>query len=139
METKTEQIVYYVMQECRCRITEDGLEYQTEKSSRGQRDSRVRICGEHGTRIKHRESNCSECGQLFEQVKCGQMSAFCPGCRSDHYKEIIKRRNRDKYLRKAGLSVVDHVDCQLFSDICKVCVYPVFPCSARNAKRIEAA
>lgn len=75
-----ERTIFYIMTECGCRITEDGL---VRKSA----DKRIKICKEHGTTIDHRERTCMECGKVFEQSKSGQMSDFCQKCREKHLKQ----------------------------------------------------
>ena len=126
MEEKTEQIIFYVMQECGCRITADSLEHQSSKTS-ARPDSRVRVCREHSTLIDHRESYCTVCGDLFSQSKSGQMSAFCPVCRIEHHREAVAASKIKKQMEEAGASMQDP-GCPRFNYLCDgKCILNMFP------------
>jgi len=132
----------YVMEECGCRITEDGLVTWSGKTEKGS-ETRRRVCIKHGTRISHRVSNCIDCGIEIRQHKSGEMSLMCDKCKTEV--DLEKNRLKASKYRLAAKAVSDCPEgtenhgCPMFHHVCKVCIDQLFPCAVSQSKQSQAA
>jgi hypothetical protein len=119
--------VLYIMEECRCRVTEEGLRVIRANKSHH------RVCREHRTRIAFRVTTCVDCGIEFEQHRSGQLSPRCEPCRTDEHHEKMRIKAYKYRLKKKGVFSVQpdgsaNGECPLFQGVCKVCIKPYFRC-----------
>lgn len=130
-----QHIVWYVMKECGCRVTSDGLGYQQLTTSGGY-SSRVRVCGTHGTRIDHREAECCSCGEIFSRGFGGKMPKRCQPCREEHHRAQVRKNQ----LLLDNLDIVEaNHDCPMFRHVCKVCIEPALPCAVSQSQQSTMA
>ena len=103
----------YIMK-CGCILDPDRVETETTQT-------RIVICPDHGARIKHRETECIDCGMVLIKTGAGSLPQRCGLCKSIPKAERVS-------VAELSEDISPNPGCPLYATVCGYCIKPMFPC-----------